>query len=92
MASLMREVAKRAAVFGEGHSVMAYGGVGEECEREAEREEEEEEELERQVPRATAAMEVDWCYERALGAASLEVGSVRDCLWENGWQRRSIRR
>lgn len=80
MESLMADLAQRSAAYGAGHSVMAHGGEGEECERECEREEEEEEEVERQVARVQAAAERDWEYSLALGAASLEVRRV--CV---GW-------
>lgn len=82
MAQLMADLAQRSTAYGAGHSVMAHGGVGEECERECEREEEEEEEVERQVAKADAVSERDWDHSRALGAASLE---VREALWAGWW-------
>ena len=82
MAQLMADLVQRSAAYGAGHSVMAHGGVGEECERECEREEEEEEEVERQVAKAKAVAERDWDHSRALGAASLE---VREALLAGWW-------
>jgi hypothetical protein len=71
MGELVGSLAQRAEEYGSGHSVLAHGGLGEECERELEREEEKEEEVERQVPRIAAAAETDWEYSQALGATSL---------------------
>jgi hypothetical protein len=71
MRELIASLVQRAEEYGSEHSVVAHGGLGEECERELEREEEEEEEVEKQVPRIAAAAETDWEYSQALGATSL---------------------
>lgn len=68
---IIQRVLQTGTAHGEGHLVVAGQGADEECERELEQEEEEEKEEEKEIPRVTAAEEVDWQYDTAFAASSV---------------------
>lgn len=69
---IIKQVLTTGAAHGRGHIVVAGQGADEECERELEQEEEEEEELETEIPRVTAADEMDWQYSTTFAASSIK--------------------
>ncbi len=67
---LVEDIERKGSLYGQGHTVVAQGGLDEEVERELEREQEQEEEIEVEIAAEAARDEHDWDYSKALSVIS----------------------